>query len=365
MNNYNKIIIGLVILILAFGLSVLYSVTYQRGQLFRDVFLDQLTWAGIGIVVLFLVSNINYRRFFDLAFFIYGLSIVFLLIVLLTGREILGARRWVELFGLNFQPSEIAKLGIVLVLARIFSQRQSYARSYFSGTSFVQELLIPILITLLPVGLIFLQPDLGTALLFIPVFFAMLIVGGAKIKYILSLFILMILSVPVGWHFLKPYQKDRLMVFLNPNVDPLGAGYTVIQSKIAVGSGGFLGKGWLAGTQNQLNFLPERHTDFIFSVIGEEWGFLGAMLLLLLYAALIYYLLLIAFQSKDKFAKYLSSGFIALLVSQIVINISMTIGICPVVGLCLPLISYGGSSMFVFLIFIAILLNINKKRIVF
>ncbi len=365
MQNHNKIIIGLVILIVAFGLLVLYSVTYQREVLFRDIFLNQLTRAVMGIIILFLVSNINYRRFFDLAFFIYGVSILFLVIVLITGREILGARRWVEFLGLNFQPSEIAKLGAILVLARIFSQRQIYGQNYFSGPEIIEEVVPPLIITLVPMGLIFLQPDLGTALLFVPIFLTLLFVCGTKIKYVISFLTLLLLSVPIGWHFLRPYQKDRLMVFLNPNIDPLGAGYTVIQSKIAVGSGGFLGKGWLAGTQNQLNFLPERHTDFIFSVIGEEWGFLGAMLLLLLYVALLYYLIQIAFQAKDQFAKYLSIGFIALLASQIVINISMTIGICPVVGLSLPFISYGGSSLFTFLIFIAILLNINKKRIVF
>jgi rod shape determining protein RodA len=186
-----------------------------------------------------------------------------------------------------------------------------------------------------------------------------------KITYILFLIGTGLLSMPLFWNFLRGYQKERLLVFLNPNIDPLGAGYTIIQSKIAVGSGGLLGKGWLAGTQNQLNFLPERHTDFIFSVIGEEWGFWGVTLLIFLYGVLIFYCLRVVEQTNDKFAKILSVGFISLFALQVIINISMTIGICPVVGLSLPLISYGGSSMFTFLILIAILLNINKKRIIF
>lgn len=366
--NQNRIIIILTILIIAIGLLALYSVTYQRQDLYKSVFLNQLVRAVIGLVILFLVSNFNYRRFYDFAYIIYGLGIFLLVVVLFMGREILGARRWIELFGLNFQPSELAKLGVILLLARIYSHRQIYKTNtnlYMTGARFFYDLVLPFLFVFVPMIFIILQPDLGTALLLIPVFLALLLVSEVSIKYIFSFIALLIFSMPVFWHFLRPYQRERLLVFINPNVDPLGAGYTIIQSKIAVGSGGFFGKGWLAGTQNQLNFLPERHTDFIFSVIGEEWGFLGAMILLFLYAILIFYMIKVALQTNDKFAKFLTIGFVSLFTFQVVINISMTIGICPVVGLSLPLISYGGSSMFTFLVFIAILLNINKKRIVF
>ena len=350
------------------GLLALYSITYQREELFKNIFLNQLTRVIIGIIIMFLLSNFNYRRFYDFAFIIYGLSIFLLVIVLAAGREILGARRWIEFLGFNFQPAELAKLGVILVLSRIFSQRQIYkssSRIYGLPHVLLKDLIYPFLFVIIPMALIVLQPDLGTSLLLLPIFLALLFVSEVRLRYIFSLIVLFISSVPFFWHFLRPYQKERLLVFINPNVDPLGAGYTVIQSKIAVGSGGFIGKGWLAGTQNQLNFLPERHTDFIFSVIGEEWGFLGAVLLMLLYGTLIFYSLRVTFQTNDKFAKFLSIGFISLFTLQVVINIAMTIGICPIVGLSLPLISYGGSSMFIFLIFIAILLNINKKRMVF
>jgi len=358
----------LTILIMAVGLVALYSVTYQREALFKSIFLSQFFRAVIGVVILLLLSNFNYRRFYDFAYILYAISIFLLLIVLVTGREILGARRWIEFLGLNFQPAELAKLSLILVLARQFSQRQTYGsgfRTYGIINTFFKELFYPFLFVLVPMALIILQPDLGTALLLLPIFLSVLFISEIKIAYIFSLVGLGLLSMPLFWNFLREYQKERLLVFLNPNIDPLGAGYTIIQSKIAVGSGGFLGKGWLAGTQNQLNFLPERHTDFIFSVIGEEWGFLGVTLLILLYCALIFYAIRIVEQTNDKFAKFLSVGFISLFAIQVIINISMTIGICPVVGLSLPLISYGGSSMFTFLIFIAILLNINKKRIVF
>jgi rod shape determining protein RodA len=366
--NQNRMIIIITILIMAIGLSALYSVTYQREVLFKNIFLKQLLRVIIGCAILFLLSNFNYRRFYDFAFLIYGIGLLFLIIVLATGREILGARRWIEFFGINFQPAELVKLGIILALARIFSQRQIYKPSskiYGIPHILLRDLIYPAIFVLVPMVLIILQPDLGTSLLLLPIFLALLFICEVRIKYIISFVTLLIFSAPLFWHFLRPYQKERLLVFINPNIDPLGAGYTIIQSKIAVGSGGFLGKGWLAGTQNQLNFLPERHTDFIFSVIGEEWGFLGATFLMILYGALIIYSIKIALQTNDKFGRYLSVGFISLFTLQIVINVSMCIGICPVVGLSLPLISYGGSSMFIFLIFIAILLNINKKRVVF
>jgi len=364
----NRIIFVLTVLIMAVGLLALYSVTYQREALLKSVFLNQLLRVVVGIGILFLLSNFNYRRFYDFAYLFYGISIFLLVIVLLTGRQILGARRWIELLGLNFQPAELAKLSVILVLARIFSQKQIYKSSsglFGFGGALFRDLIYPLLFILVPMFLIILQPDLGTSLLLIPIFLALLFISEVRIKYILSFIGLGVLSMPLFWNFLRDYQKERLLVFLDPNIDPLGAGYTIIQSKIAVGSGGFFGKGWLSGTQNQLNFLPERHTDFIFSVIGEEWGLFGVTLLLLLYGTLIFYALRVVEQTNDKFAKFLSVGFISLFALQVVINIAMTIGICPVVGLSLPLISYGGSSMFTFLILIAILLNINKKRMVF
>jgi len=214
-------------------------------------------------------------------------------------------------------------------------------------------------------ALIFKQPDLGTALLFLGIFFIMLFASGLRFRYIGGLIIFFTGLLPFVWGFLKAYQKDRLLVFLNPNIDPLGAGYTIIQSKIAIGSGQIFGRGWLSGTQNQLNFLPERHTDFIFSVIGEEWGLLGTSLLLICFLVLIYCGSKIAEQIKDPFGMQVAIGIIGIITLQVVINMGMVMGLCPVVGLTLPLVSYGRSSFIVSVVMIALLLSLNRRRTIF
>jgi rod shape determining protein RodA len=229
----------------------------------------------------------------------------------------------------------------------------------------LKSLVVPCLLLGVPFILVLLQPDLGTALLMLPIFFAILLVGGARVKYIVWMIAIGLAGLPVFWHFLREYQKQRLLVFLNPNIDPLGAGYTIIQSKIAVGSGGLFGKGWLAGTQNQLNFLPERHTDFIFSVIGEEWGFLGALIVVFLYFVIVQKAFTIANLTSDRFGKLIATGIGVLLGFQVIINIGMTIGLMPVVGIPLPLVSYGGSSLLSTLVAIGLLLNVFMRRSTF
>jgi len=226
-------------------------------------------------------------------------------------------------------------------------------------------MIIPFLLICIPMALIFLQPDLGTAVLIFSIFLTILFFSDIELKYFFGLIGIIFITIPFFWHFLKGYQKDRLLVFLNPNIDPLGAGYTIIQSMIAIGSGVVFGKGWLSGTQNQLNFLPERHTDFIFSVIGEEWGFVGAIVLLVLYFLLINEGLKIVQHTKDRFGSFLALGIVSLIAYQTIINILMTLGIFPVVGLSLPFISYGGSSLVIFCFLVGILLSINKRRIIF
>jgi rod shape determining protein RodA len=220
-------------------------------------------------------------------------------------------------------------------------------------------------LTLIPAALIFKQPDLGTSLLFFGIYLVMLFASGVGYS-VFTLFITVgFLCVPFGWHILKPYQKDRLLVFMNPNIDPLGAGYTIIQSKIAVGSGQLFGKGWLSGTQNQMNFLPEHHTEFIFSGMGEEWGILGGVFLLACYFILIWHGLRIAEQVKDQFGMQLAVGIVAILALQVVINVGMVLGLCPVVGITLPLVSYGRTSFMTFMIMLGILLSLSKRRTIF
>lgn len=355
--------IGIIIL----GLVALYSASYQNVRVSQKVFYDQLFCAGIGIFIMFLLSHVDYRKFYDAGYILYVFNFFLLILVLIVGRHALGARRWIQIGGLSFQPSELTKLSLILMLGRYFSQRRPTLSFDLRSSAYIlfRDLLVPFFFTLLPMIFIFKQPDLGTALLLFGIFIIMLFSSNLEYRNIVGFLCVCLCVIPWAWKILKPYQRDRLLVFLNPNIDPLGAGYTIIQSKITVGSGQLLGKGWLSGTQNQLNFLPERHTDFIFSVIGEEWGLVGTLFLLFCYFVLINCGLRIAIQVNDKFGFFVTMGIVAILTLQVVINIGMVLGLCPVVGLTLPLISYGRTSFMIFSIMIGFLLNLSKKRTIF
>ena len=365
--NLDKTIWIVTIAIMGIGLLAVYSASYHNVRVTQAVFYDQLVCALAALFIMFFLSRIDYRKFYDIAYVLYAINILLLLLVLAAGRDALGARRWIVLAGLSFQPSELTKLSLILMLGRYFSARRPKLSFGLRSSMHVlfRDLLFPFSLMVLPMALIFKQPDLGTALLMLGIFLVMLFVSGLEYKSFFWFVGLLSALVPFAWHALKPYQKDRLLVFLNPNIDPLGAGYTIIQSRIAVGSGGLLGKGWLSGTQNQLNFLPERHTDFIFSVIGEEWGVFGTLLLLYCFFVLIHCGLKISDQVKDKFGVLVTLGIVAILTLQVVINIGMVLGLCPVVGLTLPFVSYGRTSFMVFVVMTGFLLNLSKKRIVF
>jgi rod shape determining protein RodA len=352
------------LIIIAVGLVTLYSATADNVRVTRQVFYDQLYCAVLAIFLIHFMSRLNYRLCYDIAYVLYGLNLLLLFFVLLAGREALGATRWFNIAGLTFQPSELSKLAVILFLARYFSVRHPKLSfdTHSTLNGLWQDLLCPLLLILLSFFLIFKQPDLGTALLVFGAFIIILYVGGIDRKPFFAFLGVCLAAVPVGWHFLKDYQRDRLMVFMNPNIDPLGAGYTIIQSRIAIGSGQMLGKGWLTGTQNQLNFLPERHTDFIFSVIGEEWGFFGAAFLLATYFILIFTGIQVAARLKDKFGFLVAVGIVSILTLQVIINMSMTMGLSPVVGITLPFISYGRTSFMVFAVMIGILLNLSQRR---
>ena len=352
------------ILIISVGLVALYSASHDNVRVSRQVFYDQLACAALGLTLMYYLSRVSYRFFFDTAYILYAVNVILLFVVLVAGRSALGATRWFNIFGFSFQPSELSKLAVILMLARYFSTRNPRLSFSFRSSLNIlnRDLLLPLFLTLLSFGLIFKQPDLGSAILVFGIFIVMLFASGIEMKPFLVFIGCCIAAVPVGWHFLKDYQKDRLLVFLNPNIDPLGAGYTIIQSRIAVGSGQLFGKGWLAGTQNQLNFLPERHTDFIFPVIGEEWGFLGAIFLLGCYFALILTGLQIAQQTRDRFGHLAAIGIVSILTLQMVINMSMTMGLSPVVGITLPMVSYGRTSFIVFMAMLGMLLNMSARR---
>lgn len=353
--------------IVGVGLVALYSATYDNVRVTQKIFYDQLLCAGLGVIIMYALGKVDYRRFYDIAYGFYIFNVLLLVMVLVMGRHALGATRWIQVGGISFQPSELAKLALILALGRYFSNLKPML-SFGLGSKMqavFRHFLFPLGMTLLLMLLIFKQPDLGTSLLLLGMFMVMVFVSGVDYR-VLGVFIGMgILASPFAWLVLKPYQKDRLLVFLNPNIDPLGAGYTIIQSKIAIGSGQLFGKGWLAGTQNQLNFLPERHTDFIFSVIGEEWGLVGTIALVALYFGLIMTSLQVASQVKDRFGTIVTVGIVSIFTLQVVINIGMVMGMFPIVGLTLPFVSYGRSSFLVFAIMMGFLLNLSKKRTVF
>ncbi|MDP8259202.1 MAG: rod shape-determining protein RodA [Candidatus Aadella gelida] len=337
------------------GVIFIYSATYSLQETGLNILvIKQAVWVLVGMFVLVVIANTDYLRILDFALIAYGLNLAALIFLLIFGGERYGARRWITLGPISLQPSEFVKITVILALAYFLGERREKIES---GETFIKALALVAPSALL----IFMQPDLGTALVLVPISLAILFVCGSRIKNLVMTMSLGLLSLPVLWHILKDYQKNRLMVFINPDLDPLGAGYTIIQSKIAIGSGGFFGKGWLNGTQNYLRFLPERHTDFIFSVIGEECGYIGAVLLIGLYTLIIVRGIKIANDASDVYGKIMAVGVVTLIAFQVIVNISMTIGLMPVVGLPLPAISYGGSNTIVTLAGIGLLLSVSRR----
>jgi rod shape determining protein RodA len=306
------------------------------------------------------MTAMDYRLLERLAYPLYAIFTILLIIVLLKGRTILGAKRWIELGFFSFQPSELAKLVLIVALAKYFHARDKL------GSLSLLELIVPIVIVGIPVGLILIEPDLGTALLSLFISASIILLVGIRWKTILVIAVVVAIVIPAAWMFVfKDYQKERIYTFLEPEKDPLGAGYQVIQSKIAVGSGLLLGKGYLKGTQSKLQFLPKQHTDFIMSNYSEEWGLLGTTVLLALFAMFVVKGMQIAMNAKEKFGSLLAFGLSAFFFWQIFVNIGMETGILPVVGVTLPLMSYGGSSLTTNLIAAGLLLNISMRRYMF
>ncbi len=361
------VIILIIIGFITISSAVEINTPYTGGKIFLQ---KQAVSVILGIIFAITIQFINYRSFRHYADIIYFSTVGILIILLIAGQTVAGGKRWIIFGPLNFQPSELAKITLIIVLAAVLDNK-SEDLDYLTG--FIK----PFLYFFLPFILIILQNDLGTALVFLVIFIIMLYVGGANVKFmsiifggtflflILIIFLHIYFGVPVP--YLKDYQVNRLIVFLNPGVDPYGIGYNLIQSKIAVGSGQLTGKGLFAGTQNQLNFLPEKHTDFIFSVFGEEFGFIGVLILLLLFLFLLWQILQVARQAKDNFGRLLSTGVAAMFLFHIVENIGMTMGVMPITGIPLPFISYGGTYMVISLIAIGLVINVNirKKKILF
>lgn len=355
--NFDWPLLGVACLLAIIGVLNLYSAGYSTADSTHNtVYLRQLYWLGLSVIIMVMILSFDYRRMIGWAPYIYAGSMIALIAVSLMGKTVSGSQRWLDLGILTFQPSEVAKLATVIMLASYF-----YHKDIKKGYR-LRDLLAPAGIVLLPFILIAREPDLGTSLLLLFIFGSMALFIGIKRGAVLTLLGFGLTSIPVVWSSLKVYQKKRLLSFIYPEKDPLGSGYHALQSKIAVGSGKILGKGYLEGSQSKLNFLPEQHTDFAFSVLAEEWGFMGSILLIALYLSLILLGLHVAMRSKEKFGTFLAFGIVVTVFWQLVINVGMNLGLMPVVGIPLPLISYGGSSTITTLAGIGLLLNIQMRR---
>ena len=357
--HFDWTLFGVTFLIASIGILNLYSATSGEQMLGTPFYLKQIFWLLIGLAFMIIIAFIEYRFYSDLAYIVYIITLILLLVVLGYGIITSGAQRWVRIGSFSFQPSEFVKISFILALAKFF-QRTPHREGYS-----LKDLLFPFLLLFLPMVLILKQPDLGTAIILCLVFVSILFFVKVHWLSLLTLALIGGSVLPVLWHFLKEYQKRRIITFFNPNLDPLGAGYHLIQSKIAVGSAGIMGKGFMSGTQSKLGFLPEQQTDFIFSALGEEWGLIGTLLVVGLYLTLILWGLRIAVESKDRFGAILVFGVVAMFFWHTFINIGMVLGMFPVVGIPLPLLSYGGSFLVSTLIGIGILLNVSMRRYLF
>jgi rod shape determining protein RodA len=433
LSKIDFVLLGAVLLAVIFGILMVYSAGFDStADINKGLYKRQIIWAIIGFLFVGLISNVNYRIFGRYALHIYGFFLFILLITTIFGRPIRGSSvRWLSFGFFSIQPSEFMKLSVVLLLAKYFELKERDLKDF-------KELLIPSLLTLLPVLIIIKQPDLGTAAIFIPVLFTMLFLGGASVPHLVSIVLIAVIAITfpmlltywewegykgnnliiqlfghvdvlftiagilliiaiaafiihyfanrsflrkiyipaavislglffsvVIQNWFKIYQKKRILVFLNPDLDPHGSGYNIIQSKIAIGSGSFWGKGFLKGSQTQLGFLPEKTSDFIFAVVAEEFGFIGAALLLIIFGIIIYRGIQIALSTRDKFGAILAVGIVSILFFHVFVNVGMVIGIMPVTGLPLPFFSYGGSNLLMMLMSVGILNNIYMNRSMF
>lgn len=353
-------LLGVAIILFFVGALNLYSASATRledGITMSQYFNKQMIWGCMGMFGMVVFMFFDYRHLRTMAWPLFFTTAALLIAVFLVGKTIYGARRWLDLGFMNFQPSELAKIAILIIGARILSKEREplgFIRlAYVLGVGMVLA------------GLIIRQPDLGSGLSVLMILGGMILFRGVTPRVFKTCAIGIPAFLPLSWFFLHDYQKQRIMTFLDPSTDPLGAGYHIIQSEIAIGSGGFWGKGFLEGTQSQLRFLPERHTDFAVAVFGEEWGFVGTLLLLSLFCFFLYQMVLIARDARGLFGSYLAAGVFFYFFWQILINTGMVLGLMPVVGIPLPFISYGGSATLVNFCLVGLVLNVSMRRFLF
>jgi rod shape determining protein RodA len=355
--DFDWLLLVIILLICSVGVMQIYSATYMTK--FAGVHLKQIYWILAGIILMFLVSVVSYEAILDNIHWIYLGAIGSLLAVLVFGVKVLGARRWIRMpGGSHFQPSEWVKLILILAIARYFQdlrQREDLS---------LGDLFKAGLIVLVPFALVMKQPDLGTALTFLPPLMVGLFLGGMRTKHAVVILLIVCLLAPVAFRHMKPYQRERLTSFIDPEADSQGSGYQVQQGLIAVGAGGIWGRGWTKGTQTQGMFIPEPHNDFIFAAYSEEHGFIGATLLLLLYFLVLMRLIHNAQTAPNRAGTYVVMGIVAVLAFHILVNVGMVVGFMPVTGIPLPLMSYGGSSVLFMFLSLGIVNNIRMRRFV-
>lgn len=365
--NFDFTLFFTILLIVGFGLIILSSATHAtmaRGGDSLSYVKKQGLSFFLGLISIGIMLRLDYTKVTRFAKHLYILNIILLLVVVFIGQEHKGAQSWIAIGSFNLQPSEFSKIFMIVTFAAYLASREGRLNRF-------RDLVPTFAFFGLPMMLIMLQPDLGTALVFIGIYFGMLLVAGARPKHLLTLIligtVLVVGVLTAQLHFgldkpLKPYQLDRLTIFIDPYKDPRGAGYHVIQSMVSLGSGGLVGKGLFQGTQTQLNFLPEQKNDFIFSVVGEEVGFVGILLLMLLFYIFVFRGVKIAHESKDMFGSLMAIGIVSMIVFHLLVNIGMAAGIMPITGIPLPFFSYGGSSMLANMIGVGILMNINMRK---
>jgi rod shape determining protein RodA len=354
--NFDWMLLIISLLLAASGLITLYSAARAGLDITQAFYFKQLMWYAAGLVVMIASFLISYKRFDQYAYSVYAICVFLLAAVLVMGKLVAGSKRWLVIGPLSIQPSELAKVAVILVLARYYSRTAN-----LKGMR-LRDLIIPMLLIAVPFFLIVKQPDLGTAMMILLIAASLTVFIKIEKRAMIAIVSFGTVAIPLIWIFLKGYQKQRILTFLEPDRDPLGAGYHIIQSKIAIGSGMLSGKGFLKGTQNALSFLPEHHTDFIFSVLAEDWGFIGSVAVLFLFLMLIVWSLNIAHGCRDPFGALLAIGISALIGWEVFINIGMVMGLMPVVGIPLPFISYGGSAILSMMLCMGILMNISMRK---
>jgi rod shape determining protein RodA len=354
--DFDWFLLLFVLLICGLGVMEIYSATY--GTKFQGAHVKQVYWIVGGVIAMFLLSLLNYHVLLGNAHWMYVVALASLIAVRIFGKKYLGARRWIQIGPNHFQPSEWVKLILILAVAKYFAEERS---SEASGSDIVKVGLM----VGLPFLMVLAQPDLGTALTYLPVAIMGFFLGGMKVKHAAVILVCLALVMPVAWFkVLKPYQRDRLTSFMDPEADPQKKGYQVLQSLVAVGSGGLTGKGIRQGSQTQGSFLPIPQTDFIFAAFSEEHGFLGAIFLLLLYFVVLMRLIHDAQTAPDRAGTFIVMGVVAILAFHILVNVGMVVGFMPVTGIPLPLMSYGGSSVLFMFLAMGIVMNVRMRRFV-